>query len=209
MLLGGSLKRRERISARLGDIMSQLYIASAVIKYFHDQGEPESDLDYVSWALEICLCKIQAACNELKNNYPYRSLAKILHAIVFPWGDAYHGPSDALHQRLLPPMLSPSSLRDRITQYCYVSKQPDETRYRLEAALNQANDMDAIWKKLHKAVRSGVISDHLIGKEKTAAAVTANVLTAEEAEAFNRYQELINQIITVNEFSFDLKQVIA
>src|SRR3990167_1511144 len=79
LILGGDLKRRERISARLGDILSQLYLASAVLRYYHDQGEPVSDVGYVCWSLQQCLHKIQIASDELLYNFPIKWLGIILN----------------------------------------------------------------------------------------------------------------------------------
>ncbi len=61
LFLGGDLKRREKLSARLGDILSQLYIASTVLKRYEDDGRPRADLPLVKWAMDDCLNRIQDA----------------------------------------------------------------------------------------------------------------------------------------------------
>lgn len=207
--LGGSLKRRERISARLGDVMSQLYLASAVLKYYYDNNKPASDVDYVCWTLQQCLYKIQLACDELFDNFPVPFLGGLLRFIIFPFGRAYHGPKDKLSKHIVDAMLTPSELRDRVTQYCYISKNENELSYRLEKALSQVSAIDPLWKKLQKAKQNEVVFDRHNFSERTYAAEQAGVISASEASALNEFEALRQEIIKVNEFSFDLNQVIA
>lgn len=186
LLLGGSLKRRERISARLGDIMSQLYLASAVIKYYYDQNQPESDVDYVCWCLQECLYKVQIAIDEVLNNFPKRWIGKVLHAIVFPYGTAYRAPKDKLNKKIVASMISASELRDRLTQFCYIPKNEKELCYLLDKGIAQADQIDPLFKKI---------------RAKTS-------LTSEEQQAIKEFEALVREVIKVNEFSFDLKTVI-
>lgn len=209
ILLGGSLKRRERISARLGDIMSQLYLACAVLKYFHDHNKPTSDIDYVSWCIQECLYKIQVACDDLLKNFPNPWVGKLLRFIVFPFGRAYHKPKDELHKKIVNSMLEPSEFRDRLTQYCFVSNKTDDLGYRLDKAIIEVSSIDPIWKKLHKAVQSGAIPYRYDFTDRVAAALETGVLSKEEARTLSDYETLRAEIIKVNEFSFDLDTVIA
>jgi alkylation response protein AidB-like acyl-CoA dehydrogenase len=209
ILLGGSLKRRERLSARLGDIMGQLYLASTVLKYYHDNNNPASDVDYVCWSLQECLCKIQIACDELLHNFPYRWLGTFLRWMIFPFGTAYKHPTDKLNKRIVETMLSPSELRDRISQYCFLSKEDEDLTNRLDKALAQIDQIDPLQKKVHKAVQSGAITPAFEFSERIQSAQAANILTAEEAHALSEFEKLRNEIIKVNEFSFDLGEVIA
>lgn len=209
IMLGGSLKRRERISARLGDIMSQLYLASTVLKYFYDNNKPNTDIDYVCWSLQQCLQKIQIACDDLFDNFPNPWIGKLLKFVIFPFGQAYRNPKDKLHKNIVAPMLAPSELRDRLTKYCYVSDKEDELSYRLEKALTQVITVDPIWKKLHKAVQNGSIPNWYNFNERIHAAQQAGILTSEEAQILEEFETLRNEIIKVNEFSFDLDTVLA
>lgn len=209
ILLGGSLKRRERVSARLGDIMSQLYLASCVLKYYHDQHEPSTDIDNVRWALQYCLYKIQKACDELLDNFPNFFVGKFLKFIIFPYGRAYQFPQDTLSKNIVQFMLTPSEFRDRLTQYLYLSKKPDELSYRLDKALVQIAVVDPIEKKLLKAVKKGNIAEYFNFDERVNAAQQAKIITPEEATALREFEQLKNEIIKVNEFSFNLSEVLA
>jgi acyl-CoA dehydrogenase len=209
ILLGGSLKRRERISARLGDIMSQLYLASTVLKYYHDNNQPSTDVDYVCWSVQCCLQKIQMACDELLSNFPHPFLAAFLGLIIFPFGTAYRQPRDKLTHKIVSGMLAPSELRDRLTRYCYVSDRDDELSCRLDKALQLLPAVEPLQKLLSKAVQSKKIPGWYNYAERVQAAQEAGILSPEDAQKLNDYEALKAEIIKVNEFSFDLSKVIA
>lgn len=209
IIYGGKLKRRERISARLGDVMSQLYLASAVLKYYYDQHQPSTDVDYVTWALQECLQKIQTAIDEVLNNFSPRWIGTMLSWMIFPYGQAYRHPRDKLHAKIVSPMLEPSDFRNRLTQHCYLSNKEDELRCRLDKALTRVEAMDPLWKKVHKAVQKGTIPKRYDFNARVRAAIEAGILTAEEGKTLNEFEVLRNEIIKVNEFSFDLTRVIA
>lgn len=208
ILLGGNLKRRERISARLGDIMSQLYMASAILKYFHDHDSPSTDVEYVCWAIQSCLYKIQIACNELFANFSNPFIGKLLQFIIFPWGSAYRRPHDRLDRKIVESMTATSVLRERLTQYCYVSKNANELSYRLDKALAQVPAIDLIDKKIRKALVEKRITERLSLKECAEKALQLGILTSDEVNLYLEFEELKNEIVQVNEFSFDLNEVI-
>lgn len=209
MILGGSLKRKERLSARLGDILSQLYLASSVLKYFHDHGEPKSDLDYVKWCVEMCLCKIQVACDELLDNFPMKWLGKVLHWLIFPFGNSYRKPNDHLYHKIVASMLTPSEFRDRITQYCFISDEQHDPFRRLEIALEQLVEIEPLWKKFQTALRNGTVPLYGSFEEQMQAAMTSGSLTENEVRALHDFNSLHKEVIKVNEFTFDLSTVVS
>lgn len=209
MTLGGNLKRKERISARLGDILSQLYIGSAVLKYFNDEGKPKSDIDYVKWSIQTCLADIQIACDDLLNNFPIPFLGKILRGIIFPWGTSYHKPKDSLAHRIVLPMLQPSDLRDRLTRDCYISTQNDDPLHRIEEALTEVEQIDPLWKKFLGAIRDGIIPAYYNLDTQLQMAVAKKILTENEKHALNEFLMLHHEIIRVNEFTFDLRSIVS
>lgn len=209
ILLGGSLKRRERLSARLGDILSQLYIASAVIKYYVDNGKKPSDVDYVCWSLQDCLYKVQVAFDDVTANFPQKWVGWILRFMVFPFGQAYRHPSDVLSKHLLTDMLKPSELRDRLTAYTYLGAADHDLICRLDKALNEVDQVEPLLKKLQKAVNEHEIPKRYSTQEKIAAAKQSGVFTDDEVKMLTSYEALKDEIIKVNEFSFNLETVIA
>ncbi|OGT54123.1 MAG: hypothetical protein A3F43_05830 [Gammaproteobacteria bacterium RIFCSPHIGHO2_12_FULL_42_10] len=210
MLLGGQLKRKERVSARLGDILSELYLASAALKRYHDTLSLQSkeECDHATWALQSNLHNIQIAIDGLLYNFPIRFLGKLLRFIVFPFGTAYRLPSDRLHAKLALSMTTPSDFRNRLTQYCYIGRAEHTQPDLLENALLNVAPMDELLKKVNRAVRDKLIPGQYSKMQRIAQACKINVLTEEEARHLSAFESLREAIIKVNEFSFDLSKVI-
>lgn len=203
-LLGGQLKRKERLSARLGDVLSHLYMGSAVLRYFENQGQPSSDLPFVQWSLQYCLVNIQTAFEDFFENFPHRWLAKILHRIIFPWGRSYRLPGDLLSQRIADEMLKPSALRDRLTQYCYIGTNNDDAVRQMENTLQALTAVEPIRIKLQNAIRSGRVPRHGTHEAQIEAAVKAGILTVDEIQLLTSSQTLYLEALQVDEFSPNL-----
>ncbi|PLY15921.1 MAG: acyl-CoA dehydrogenase [Sedimenticola sp.] len=122
MTLGGSLKRKERISARLADVLSELYLTSAVLKHFKDEGSREADLPLVNWVCENSLYRIQEAFRTLFRNLPYPPLGWILRTVIFPTGLPFTVPKDTEGHAAARLLLSPSEARDRLTAGIYMTR---------------------------------------------------------------------------------------
>jgi acyl-CoA dehydrogenase len=155
LVLGGSLKRREKLSGRLGDVLSQLYLASAALKRFEDQGRPAEDLPLVQWVCEQALQQIQVGLDGLLQNFPHRPVAWLLRRLIFPLGKPYAGPSDALGHGCADLLLSPSEARDRLTQGLYLPSQEDQALGRVEHALTCVTALAPVEKKVRAALRHG------------------------------------------------------
>ncbi|MDB2387478.1 acyl-CoA dehydrogenase FadE [Shewanella sp.] len=111
--LGGNLKRKERISARLGDLLSQLYLASATLKRYEDEGRQSADLPLVQWAVEDALYKLQTSLDDLLDNFPM-GLGLPLRAIIFPFGRPLKRPTDVLDHKVAKIMQTPCASRERM-----------------------------------------------------------------------------------------------
>ncbi|WP_372723267.1 acyl-CoA dehydrogenase [Immundisolibacter sp.] len=199
LLVGGELKRRERLSARLGDVLSELYLASAVLRHFQQQDQPPEDLPLARWALDDCLARIGTAFDGLFANYPNRALGWLLRWLVFPTGQPHHGPDDALGQQVAELLLAPGDSRDRLTDGIYLSEDPAEATGRLELALAQADAAGQVQRKLRGALKSGELA---VGADEDllAQAQAAGVLDAGEVALLGGYQELLREIIAVDAF---------
>ena len=135
-VLGGSLKRREKISARLGDVLSLLYLGSATMKRFADDGRPASDLPLVHWAMQDALYKIQQALAGVIQNFPNFFVRTMLSALIFPLGKRLVPPSDHLGHEVAALLMQPGEARDRLTCGMYIPKVHDENRHALSPRLN-------------------------------------------------------------------------
>ena len=160
MTLGGALKRKEHLSARLGDLFSELYLSSAVIKHFYDQGQPEADLPLLHWACEHSLQRMHRALHALWRNLPGPALGRILRVLTFPTGSGVSrdGPDDRLSDSVAGILLHPSRTRDRLTDGIFVSQDPHLRRGLLEAALRQTARVAPVESTLRAARRAGILS---------------------------------------------------
>jgi len=209
LILGGNLKRKERISARLGDMLSQLYLASAVLKYYQDHDQPADDVEYVKWCVDKCLANIQVACDELLHNFPIPALGKLFRWIIFPFGTAYKRPTDALYHKIVRTMLEPSSFRERLTKYIYLSPDSNDAVQRIETAFQKAPQAELIWKKFQIALRNGTLPKVASFEDQVRSALKADVLTDDEAVALTEFDALRREVIKVDEFSFDLNSIVS
>jgi len=200
LMLGGELKRRERLSARLGDIMSNLYLASATLKHFDDQGRQEEDLPFVQWGLEDLLHRIETSLHEVLRNFPNRSMGCLLRTIIFPLGRRLDPPSDRIGAEIARRLMRPGASRDRLIAGCYQSADPNDVTGLLNSALSKVILADPIEARLHKALRSGEL-DHDSDADTLAVAAESGVISPEEAELVREARAARLAVITVDDFS--------
>jgi acyl-CoA dehydrogenase len=117
--MGGNLKRREMISARFGDVLSELYLLSAVLKRWNEEGRQPADLPLVQWCMAQGFATIEARLDEILANFPNRPAAWLLRFLLLPFGVRRRGPSDAQTQACAAILLAPSAARDRLTVDIY------------------------------------------------------------------------------------------
>ncbi len=206
LFLGGDLKRREKVSARLGDVLSQLYLASCVVKRYQDEGAPATDAPFAQWALDDCIHRAQEAFFGLFENFPVRWAGWALRAITFPLGRSYAPPSDRLGHRVARLMLEASPARERLTGGIFVRKHENDPTGRLELALELVAAADAVEAKLRGAAKSGVV-DGLTPEARLQSALDAGVISAQEAELWTRYNRIRRDCIMVDDFPHDLARM--
>jgi len=202
LTLGGSLKRRERLSGRLADILGNLYLATAALKRFADDGQPEADRPLVAWACEDSLYRIQEAMYGLFENLPNRPLAWFAQHLIFPLGRSYALPADTLGHRLVGPFLEPSEARDRLTQGIYIPNEPQDALAKIEAALDLVIDTAPLEKRLREAHSDdGRQSSTVLDPDaRLQAAVAAGVINDDEAALLIRTHKAIRAVIDVDDF---------
>ncbi|XTZ37561.1 acyl-CoA dehydrogenase FadE [Salmonella enterica] len=149
-VLGGSLKRRERISARLGDILSQLFLASATLKRYDDEGRPEADMPLVHWGVQDALYQAEQAMSDLLKNFPNRLAAGALSLMIFPTGRHYHAPSDKLDHKVAKILQTPCATRSRIGRGQYLTPTEHNPVGLLEEALQDVMAADPIHQRICK-----------------------------------------------------------
>lgn len=206
LMIGGDLKRRERLSARLGDILSYLYLGTATLKYHHDHGT-EEDYPYVKWCVEYCLWQIQTALGDFLKNFPARSVALCLRFLIFPLGRHFHKPSDAQDKILALSMLENSALRDRLTRDYYLNKQKDDKTGRMEYGFDILLKARGAEKKLQQVVREQKIPREGTYLELIEEAFIARAITSEEKTLLREAYLATSDIVAVDEFGVPNQQV--
>ena len=198
-MLGGDLKRKERLSARLGDVLSQLYIASGVLWYYRHMGSREDHLAHARWALDNCLAEIHTAFDGFFANFPNRFVGGAMRAMVFPFGRPYRAPSDALTGELADSLMQPSRLRDELTSLVYVNGGRDDAVGRMEYTFNLLEKAEAPYLKYFKALSAGRLGGDT-PEEKLADAVAQGVITAEEQALVAEYDAARYDAIQTDDF---------
>jgi acyl-CoA dehydrogenase len=203
LVLGGALKRKERLSARLGDVLSMLYLASATLKRFEDEGRQEADLPLVHWSLEDATFRASEALHGALANYPVRWAGALLRLVIFPLGRHFAPPSDSLGHAVARLLIAPSATRDRLSAGMYVPRDESDPFTAIEAALEAAIKAEAVDAKIRAAQKSGAISG--AGPEELAqAALAAKVISGEEMAQLRRAAQLRDEVIRVDHFPQDL-----
>lgn len=199
MTLGGSLKRRERISARLGDCLSLLFLAAAALKRHEDRGCPAGDLPLLEWALADALHGAQKALLGVWRNLPSRPLAIVLRALSFPTGLSFRGPDDAQDLAVAHLAQTPGEVRQRLIEGIFTSRDPDLPAGMLELALEAAVAAEGIEHRLKVAARTGRTSA-APGPEAIAQARAAGILDEADLAALERAAALRAGVIQVDSF---------
>ena len=198
LTLGGDLKRKERISARLGDVLSQLYLASATLKRYNDEGRIHADLPLIQWAVEDCLYKAQQAIDELISNFPNRFVSIALRAIIFPLGTWLTKPSDKCDHKVANILMTPGDTRTRLGQGQYLT--PDENNLigQLEQALADILASEPIYDKVCLALGKKLPFYQL---DKVAEqGLKVNAITEQEAELLLKAERGRLAVINVDDF---------
>ncbi|MDC9588510.1 acyl-CoA dehydrogenase FadE [Xenorhabdus sp. XENO-10] len=200
-VLGGSLKRRERISARLGDILSQIFLASATLKRYEDEGRQKEDLPLVQWAVEESLHQAEQAMNDLLRNFPNRLVAGLIRVIVFPLGRVHTAPSDKLDHKLAQILQTPSTTRSRIGRGQYLTPSKHNPHGLLEEALHDIIAAEPIHARLSREAGKNLSFTRL--DELAEKALAEHKITQEEADILKRAENSRLRSINVDEFEPD------
>jgi acyl-CoA dehydrogenase len=203
-VLGGALKRRERLSARLGDVLSQLYLASCALKRFHDDGEPGDDLPLLHWSLQDALARMEDAFYGLFRNLPNPAARAILRFVIFPWGRELRPPPDELGHAVCRVVLASGAARERLTSGMFVPADENDPVGVLEAALVAAEEAEPVEQKIRAARRSGSLAAAPVHDIEIAAAL--GVITKAEAQIVERARALRRKAIMVDDFPKDLRK---
>jgi acyl-CoA dehydrogenase len=200
LTLGGALKKKEMLSARLGDILSNLYLASMVLKHFENQGRREADLPLVEWSCRFLLYRAQEQLHGFLRNFPVRPVAWLLRLVVFPRGRGFSSPRDRLSRRIVEGVIGPGEMRDRLCEGVYRTVEPGNPLGLLQEAMELSIEVAPLEKKLRKGVKEGRI--HALDfAGQLEEGVAAGLITAAEAEQLRTTDEKVMALIHVDDFA--------
>jgi len=199
--LGGYLKKKESLSARLGDVLSYLYLASMVLKHHHDAGSPREDLPIVEWACRDLLYRAQEQLHGLLRNFPNLGLSWLMRAMIFPRGRTYFSPSDRLGAQLAELAMTPGPSRERLCRHAFRSSVAENPLGQLHEALQLASQVEPLERRLRvDGVKTGRIRS-LDFAGQVAEGQALGLLSGEEARLLLDYDRRIMNIIHVDDFA--------
>ncbi|HEU4624973.1 MAG TPA: acyl-CoA dehydrogenase [Steroidobacteraceae bacterium] len=201
LTLGGYLKKKENLSARLGDVLSCMYLASMVLKHYENQGRHEADLPIVEWACRHLLYTAQEQLHSFLRNFPNRLLGGIMRFVIFPRGLVYSAPSDRLGHAIAELVSSPSDARERLCHFIYKTIEPSNPLGLLQEALVLSQTAEPIEKRIRvEGVKTGKITAlDLPGQIQQALAL--GIISETEAATLREYDRKVMDIINVDDFA--------
>ncbi|MEE8108299.1 MAG: acyl-CoA dehydrogenase [Gammaproteobacteria bacterium] len=199
LTLGGDLKKRELLSARLGDVLSATFLASMVLKHYENQGRPADDLPIVTWACRHLLYTAQEQLHSFLRNFPSRGVATMLRFLIFPRGLTYNAPSDKLGNEVAELMINPSMARERVSHGIYKTVEAGNPLGMLQNTMEMAVAAAPVEKILKRAVRDGTVTaPHPL--EQIDEAVSAGILTKEQGKTLRELDDAVMELVRVDDF---------
>src|SRR5262245_16318009 len=199
-LLGGGLKVKQKITGRMADALAELYLMSAVLKRYEDDGEPKEDEKLVDYCARNCLYRFDQALLGVIRNFPVRWAAWLMAGLVFPFGLRRSPATDKEGAALVRAALQPGAFRDRLTREIYLSDDPADRVGLLDYTLAKLVASEEADKKLERAIRKGEVR-RLHDRDWIAEAEAKGVLTAAEARSLSELRDLVARVIAVDDFS--------
>jgi len=200
VLLGGRFKFKEKLSGRLADVLIHLYMGSAMLKRFEDNGRPAGDMALLQWGMEDSLYTIQQSLLGVIQNFPVPVLSRIVRLIVFPFGLPHTGPSDKTVKSVAQILLSENESRDRLTDGVFISDRDDATG-RVNKAFHLVLEAQAAERAIRNALKQSVNFENYEGLVKRA--TESGVITEEQATMVRLAQKASAMVIAVDDFPFD------
>jgi acyl-CoA dehydrogenase len=189
LTMGGGLKRHEMISGRFGDILSELYLLSAVLKRWDEEGRQAADLPLVEWCLQQGFAAIEKRLDEIIANFPNRPAAWLLRFLLLPLGVRRRGPSDRLTQACAAILTQPSATRDRLTVDLYRGTDDGGV-----ARLDRAFALTTAIKPVRDRLRQAHVHDIAVARQR-------GVISDAEADQLKAVQLAVAEVIAVDDFA--------
>lgn len=200
LVYGGNLKRKESISARLGDILSYLYLLSAVMKQYYDQGKNIDDLPIVRFSSEHCLFEIQERFDEILRNFPNRVIAILLRILIFPLGMHFSKAKDRYKHKIAQLFTAPTATRQRLCNGAYLAADGHNPLADIQDALIKSILAEPIEKMIRTAAHDGIVKGYDM-QEKIQQALDKKLITIEQFDICMQADAARKKVIAVDDFS--------
>ncbi len=200
LTLGGSLKFKEMTSARLGDLLSSLYLASMVLKHYENNGSPTEDQPFVEYALDHLLYEFEQQYKRFANNLGVVGVGTLLKLVAFPIGSHRKPPSDKTIKAAARLISRPTTARERAIEDIYATD--ENPAGKMGRVMQMVYDYNDLGKKIREAVKEGKISD-IVGFDQINQAETAGVLTKEEADQVRELDAARMEFIHVDDLAYN------
>ena len=200
VVMGGSLKRKETISARLGDVLSSLYLASVSLKYYEDTGDKEAELPLVHWTQKTLISEAQEKIHQTLSNFPNKFIAILLGLIIFPLGRNVSEPNIQETLKIGRLVSRKTKTRENLIQGIYMQDEPTNHYSQMNKALELYESCHPLKSEVNKAKKKGLISGNSFN-DLLEAAVNESIISKEEADLLIQYNLIADDIINVDDFS--------
>jgi acyl-CoA dehydrogenase len=205
LLLGGKLKFKESLSGRLGDVLSQLYICSSMLKRYEDEGRPAGDQPLLAWAFHDSINKIETALSGALRNFPIRPVGWLLWALIFPWGRRAQAPSDRLGHRAASLLMTPCDARQRLADGVFTTPTANNPAGRIDSYLPKVILAEPVERKFLKALKNSDI-EALEFDAQLDEGVREGWITADERKQLEELRAMTLDAISVDDFeSWELR----
>ncbi len=199
LMLGGKLKFKESLSGRLGDVLSQLYIVSAILKRHQDAGNPAGDQPLLAWAIHDAVNKIETALSGALRNFPIRPVGYLLWMLIFPWGRRAQAPSDRLGHKVAAVLMTPCDARERMADGIYTTPLANNPAGRIISYLPKVIMAEPVERKLLKALKNSDI-EALEFDAQLDEGVREGWITADERVLLEELRAITLDAIMVDDF---------
>ena len=199
LLLGGKLKFKESLSGRLGDVLSHLYLTSAMLKRYEDEGRPVGDRPLLAWAFHDSVHRMELSLSAALRNFPIRPVGWLLWLLVFPLGRRAQAPSDRLGHMAASLLMVPNDARDRLAAGVFTTPCANNPAGRVSSYLPAVVNAEPVERKFLKALKHSDI-EALEFPAQLDEGVDEGWITAEERVQLEALREMTLDAITVDDF---------
>jgi len=200
--LARKIRTKQKLTGRLADALSELFLLACVLKRYEDDGRPGDDRQFVAFAMQNGLYRFQEAIRGTIENFPVAWLRLLMRVAVFPLGFPYRPAPDWLGQKIVGLASEPGETRDRLTRFLYVSNDPLDPAGLLEVTLEKVIKAEAIQNKVERAARRRLVR-RFHGIDWIGDAISRNIITQQEGDLLRDAETFTERVVAVDDFDPD------